>query len=106
MDKANYMIKLYGFRDETKGEYVVLKMSTNIATAVRDVIPALNGTIPLNDIKVYDLGEINPFNGLIEPMKGTIVGYDWKECYEFKYESKATTGEAEAPKTEEMKKGE
>ena len=88
MNKTEYKIGLYAIKDKVKGEILLIDKGNNIATFVRETIRALNGNVPLNDLEVLTLGEINPFSGKIEPAKD-IVGEDWKKAYKFKYENKS-----------------
>lgn len=94
MDKTNYKIGLYAMRDKVKGEILLIDKGNNVATFVRETIRAVNGNVPLNDLEVLTLGEINPFSGKIEPAND-IVGEDWKKAYKFKYETKSEQEEKE-----------
>lgn len=95
MDKTNYTTKLCAVRDKVNGTIQLIGHSESLGGFTRAVIPSMSkGAIPLNDLEIMELGEINPFNGIIfqikEPKK-----YDWKELYNFNVTNKAVKNESE-----------
>lgn len=89
MKKEEYTLGIYAMYDTVKGEIRLIGHANNVSNYVRDTIPALNGIVPLNDLKVMHIGEICPFTGKILSNEENPVMNDWKDCYEFKYENKA-----------------
>lgn len=103
MDKANYKIGLYGLYDKVKQEVKFIGMNNNIACYTRDIIPIINGEIPLNDVDIMVLGEINPFTGEIAKNEESGMHYNWEELYKFKFTNKANEADkkGEVAKVEE-----
>lgn len=89
MKKEEYTLGMYAMYDTIKGEVILIGHANNVSNYVRDTIPALNGKVPLNDLKVIHIGEINPFTGKILNSEENPVMNDWKDCYKFNYENKA-----------------
>lgn len=109
MDKSNYFTKLCAVRDKVNGSIQVIGHAESLGGFTRNVIPAMaKGNIPLNDLEILELGEINPFTGEI---KQTAKGlefedtkvYDWKDLYNFNVTNEAVKNESEtAEKTDKQ----
>lgn len=101
MDKSNYFTKLCAVRDKVNGSIQVIGHSESLGGFTRNVIPAMaKGNIPLNDLEILELGEINPFTGEIIqeiPYKNEKT-HDWKELYNFNVTNEAVKDESETAK--------
>ena len=93
MNKSEYTLGIYAMKDIIKGQIVVIGHANNMSNYVRDTIPAINGNVPLNDIKVIEIGKLNPFTGRIMETIENPIEMDWKECYQFNFENKAENKE-------------
>lgn len=103
MNKSNYYTKLCAVRDKVNGSIQVIGHAESLGGFTRNVIPAMTkGSIPLNDLEILELGEINPFTGKIKTLpKGEIKNYDWNELYNFNVTNEAVKDESEtAQKTD------
>ena len=100
MDKSNYFTKLCAVRDKINGSIQVIGHAESLGGFTRNVIPAMaKGNIPLNDLEILELGEINPFTGEINSFpKGNVEVYDWKELYNFNVTNEAVKNESETAK--------
>ena len=100
MDKSNYFTKLCAVRDKVNGSIQVIGHAESLGGFTRNVIPAMaKGNIPLNDLEILELGEINPFTGEISGrLPGKIEAYDWKELYNFNVTNEAVKDESETAK--------
>lgn len=93
---GNYTEKLCAIYDTTLGRIISVGIAPTLAGFTRDTIPVFNNKIPLNDLKVGELAEIETGTGkVIEKFKGW---EDWKEVYKF------TVGEAVENERETSKK--
>ena len=100
MNKENYFTKLCAVRDKVNGSIQVIGHSESLGGFARNVIPAMaKGNIPLNDLEILDLGDINPFTGEISgKIPSKIKAYDWKELYNFNVTNEAVKDESETAK--------
>ena len=100
MNKAEYYTKLCAVRDKVNGSIQLIGHSESLGGFTRNVIPAMaNGNIPLNDLEIIELGEINPFTGNIKGnSKENIKAHDWKELYKFNVTNEAVKDESETAK--------
>lgn len=97
MNKEEYFTKLCAVRDKVNGSIQLIGHSESLGGFTRNVIPAMaKGGIPLNDLEIVELGEINPFTGIIN--QDIINTYDWKELYNFNVTNKAVKDESETAK--------
>lgn len=95
MNKENYKTKLCGVRDKINGTIQVIGHAETLGGFTRAVIPSMNkGGIPLNDLEIVELGEINVFTGKIEPIE-EVKAYEWNELYNFHVTGKAVKDESE-----------
>ena len=105
MNKAEYFTKLCAVRDKVNGSIQVIGHAESLGGFTRNVIPAMaKGNIPLNDLEILELGEINPFTGNITGnLTKNIKAYDWKELYNFNVTNEAVKDESEtAEKTDKQ----
>lgn len=100
MDKSNYFTKLCAVRDKINGSIQVIGHAESLGGFTRNVIPAMaKGSIPLNDLEILELGEINPFTGEIKSFpKEAVKTHDWKELYNFNVTNEAVKDESETSK--------
>ena len=100
MDKSIYFTKLCAVRDKINGSIQVIGHAESLGGFTRNVIPAMaKGNIPLNDLEILELGEINPFTGVTYSFpKEKIKVYDWKELYNFNVTNEAVKDESETAK--------
>ena len=96
MDTKNYKTNLYGIYDKIKNKVIAIGYAENSGSYAREMIPQFNNVLPLNDIAIAEMGEINPYTG--EIFNGKLTLKDWKECYYFEITNKAVKDETEAPK--------
>lgn len=103
MNKNDYYTKLCAVKDKINGSIQVIGHAESLGGFTRNVIPAMSkGSIPLNDLEILELGEINPFTGEIK-QKEEIKNYDWKELYNFNVTNEAVKNESEtAEKTDKQ----
>lgn len=103
MNKNDYYTKLCAVKDKINGSIQIIGHAESLGGFTRNVIPAMSkGNIPLNDLEILELGEINPFTGEIK-QKEEIKNYDWKELYNFNVTNEAVKNESEtAKKTEKQ----
>lgn len=98
MDKSNYTTKLCAVRDKVNGSIQVIGHAESLGGFTRNVIPAMSkGSIPLKDYEILELGEINPFTGIIFQNEQPKV-YDWEKLYNFNVTNKAVKDESETAK--------
>ena len=105
MKKAEYFTKLCAVRDKVNGSIQIIGHAESLGGFTRNVIPAMaKGNIPLNDLEILELGEINPFTGNIQGnCTNNIKAYDWKELYNFNVTNEAVKNESEtAEKTDKQ----
>lgn len=99
MDKTNYFTKLCAVRDKINGSIQVIGHAESLGGFTRNVIPAMaKGNIPLNDLEIIDLGEINPFTGEIKKPVGGTETHDWKDLYNFNVTNEAVEDESKTAK--------
>lgn len=100
MNKAEYFTKLCAVRDKVNGSIQIIGHAESLGGFTRNVIPAMaKGNIPLNDLEILELGEINPFTGNITGNStDNIKAYDWKELYNFNVTNEAVKDESETAK--------
>lgn len=100
MNKSNYFTKLCAVRDKINGSIQVIGHAESLGGFTRNVIPAMaKGNIPLNDLEILELGEINPFTGEIKSLpKETVEKHDWKDLYNFNITNEAVKDESETAK--------
>lgn len=99
MNKMNYFTKLCGVRDKINGTIQIIGHAESLGGFTRAVIPTFSKSgIPLNDLEILELGEINPFSGEIIQSTDKVKAYDWKELYNFNVTNKATKDESETAK--------
>lgn len=105
MNKAEYFTKLCAVRDKVNGSIQVIGHAESLGGFTRNVIPAMaKGNIPLNDLEIIELGEINPFTGVInQETVDKIKTYDWKDLYNFNVTNEAVKDESKtAEKTDKQ----
>ena len=105
MNKAEYFTKLCAVRDKVNGSIQIIGHAESLGGFTRNVIPAMaKGNIPLNDLEILELGEINPFTGNITGnFTDNIKAHDWKELYNFNVTNEAVKDESEtAEKTDKQ----
>ena len=100
MNKAEYFTKLCAVRDKVNGSIQVIGHAESLGGFTRNVIPAMaKGNIPLNDLEILELGEINPFTGNITGNStDNIKAYAWEELYNFNVTNEAVKDESETAK--------
>lgn len=100
MNKAEYFTKLCAVRDKVNGSIQIIGHAESLGGFTRNVIPAMaKGNIPLNDLEILELGEINPFTGMInQETFDKIKKYDWKDLYNFNVTNEAVKDESETAK--------
>lgn len=92
MDKKIYFTKLAGVRDKISETIMHIGHCTTLGEFARDTIPNFSKMKPLNDLEIVELGEINPFTGVIIPTE-KVKNYDWNELYNFQVSGKAVENE-------------
>lgn len=99
----NYYSKLCGVYDTISETIEFTGIEESLGAFTRKTIPIFQNQIPLNDLKIVELGEINKFTGEIKPID-KIKFYEWQELYKFNITAKAVENETETTKTEEADK--
>lgn len=97
MDKKIYKVKLYGMYDKISGELFTLGTANNAGQYARDLIPNLSKIKPLNDLIIYELGEMEIGSGKIYPNE-KIKEIKWQEAYKFEITNKSVKDETETSK--------
>lgn len=103
MEKEKYYSKLAGLRDKIDGSIKVMGICESLGAFTRNTIPQFKQIIPLDDIEIVELGEINQFTGEIKPIN-QIKHYTWQELYNFHITEKAVENEEQTSNTEDSDK--